>query len=788
MVMDDGVQDMKQARIGWCVSSLDARVASVRYRALLPMVALEAIGCRSVVFTAGASPRLRELDALVFVKNFSLECANLAQQARALGKPVILDLCDNIFIEDYGKGRSIKPGDFFLSMAARADAIVVTTEALADVVRGKVGGVPVLVVPDGMDDEASQRHGEHALALARRRAENPPLRDRLELYLQRQDAFQPRVLALAARSLWRRLRGNRGQDETPSPSGNKKKPAGRTGNSKRIVESRAPEGRFTAERPARLLWFGSHGAPHAQFGMLDLLAIREDIEAIAEEFPAELIIVSNNREKYEKHICDFEITTRYEEWSPEVVARWLAKSHVVLIPNSLDEFSICKSANRAIHALAAGVPVVATPTPAMRAFAGCVALDGFREGIRGYLRDAEIAKAHVAKARNLIVQEFGPQKIAGGWIGALNKAEAHRHQQSDAKSLDLVIALNLIQDLDLALPLIRKARERGLALEVWCSIALLRKSPRVARELATCDLQPIPIVTESIASSGFPRNTKALLTITETSLGPHKFTNRLTRLAKAAGVRTATMQHGLENVALTYSDEVHPVSGIEILADRIYLWGGLDTLHPDVSPATRARCISMGCTKPAVVPAADGAGCLLPDGKRVVGVFENLHWHRYSDEYRTFFLDGIASLADAFPETCFLVKPHHAGMWLTSRFTGERPGQSNIVIADPADPRWEPYTAGELLGHMDAVITTPSTVALDAARRSLPVAVVAHDLSLDRYNPLPQIRDQADWHAFVAAAIAGENGQDFQARASAFVDSAIKSGDAAALILDDLKK
>lgn len=747
------------------------------------MAALDAAGRKSMVFTADASPRLSELDAIVFVKNFSLECARLAQEAQALGKPVILDLCDNIFIEEYGKGRSVRPSDFFLSMATRADAIVVTTEALAAVVREKVNDIPVLVVPDGMDDEAVSGYGERVMALARKRAARPPFRDRLDRYLKRPDAFHPATIAAASRSLlqWSRYRP---AVEAPHP---KKESAGLTGSSKRVVKSRAPEGFFTASRPARLLWFGSHGAPHAQFGMLDLLAIRRDIERIAKEFPAELIIVSNNRRKYEQYIRDFDITTRYEEWSQEVVTRWLAKSHVVIIPNSLDGFSICKSANRTIHAISAGVPVVATPTPAMLEFSGCVALGEFYEGIRRYLEDPDLARCDVAKAQKYIARKFGPASIASRWIDALARADTHRRQRPHVKRLDLVVALNLIQDLDLALPVIAKAQERGLAVEVWNSIELLRKSPRVARELMAHKLPVLAVMEESLVVNGFPRNVKALLTIAETSLGPHKYTRALTRLARAAGVRTATMQHGLENVALTYSDEIHPVAGIDILADRIYLWGEQDTLHPEVDPSTRARCIAVGCTKPAFIPAG-AVGDLLPKGMPVVGVFENLHWHRYSDAYRKFFLDGIEALAEAFPDICFLVKPHHAGMWLTSRFTGARPSQPNIIIANPADPNWEPYTASELLGHMNAVVTTPSTVVLDAARRGLPVAVVAHDMSVDRYHPLVEIRDSGDWQAFIAAVVSGDMARECEARAKAFVNSVIKPGDAATAILDDLMK
>jgi small ligand-binding sensory domain FIST len=57
------------------------------------------------------------------------------------------------------------------------------------------------------------------------------------------------------------------------------------------------------------------------------------------------------------------------------------------------------------------------------------------------------------------------------------------------------------------------------------------------------------------------------------------------------------------------------------------------------------------------------------------------------------------------------------------------------------------------MGHLQAIITSPSTVAIDAARQQLPVAVVAHQLHLANYDPLTLIRSGADWQAFVESAL-----------------------------------
>jgi hypothetical protein len=108
--------------------------------------------------------------------------------------------------------------------------------------------------------------------------------------------------------------------------------------------------------------------------------------------------------------------------------------------------------------------------------------------------------------------------------------------------------------------------------------------------------------------------------------------------------------------------------------------------------------------------------------------------------------------AAARPELVFLLKPHHAGKYLA------RPGRleghgSNVIIASPDDPKWEPYTAEAVIPHCRCIITTPSTVALDASELGVPVGMAAYGLQLDVYRPLPQILNAADWLAFIDSSL-----------------------------------
>jgi hypothetical protein len=108
------------------------------------------------------------------------------------------------------------------------------------------------------------------------------------------------------------------------------------------------------------------------------------------------------------------------------------------------------------------------------------------------------------------------------------------------------------------------------------------------------------------------------------------------------------------------------------------------------------------------------------------------------------------------------------------------------VIADPQTPPWENHTASALLGNMAAVITTPSTVALDAARYGLPVAVFGGGLDLSNYQPLPLLQALTDWQTFVKAALDDEQRGGLKSAASSFVGRVLVEGDGAQRIAADL--
>ena len=435
-------------KIGWKVAKLSLNVASVRYRALLPVLALQEAGKNCHVFADYDACNLDGLSLLVIVKGLIPNDLELARKAHERGIPLVLDLCDCIFVENYGGAHySVQPPKTFLAMAEFASAIVVPTEPLADVVRDQTNNrIPVLVIPDGIDSSELQSRAQQVVQQAISDARNrelvpttkPLLRTRAAepqhagwnkfrkklsrkykklLTAVRNEGLGAIVKKQQAKCL-KLLRKQFTLRITPVTCQSYTQSSIQTPTQIVTPPTQSPMN----DDAQRIMWFGNHGAPYARFGMLDLLEIRPALEQMASERDAILVVISDNRDKYQQHIKPLKIKSEYIAWNPTVVEQEFARASVVVIPNPLETFSICKSANRAVLALKHGVPVVATETPALRPLAGCIVLNDFENGLRAYLTDRRKAEADVELGQQLIEVLYGQKQTLLEWSQVIEHA------------------------------------------------------------------------------------------------------------------------------------------------------------------------------------------------------------------------------------------------------------------------------------------------------------------------------------------------------------------------------
>ncbi|HEX4097585.1 MAG TPA: hypothetical protein VHX64_12705, partial [Caulobacteraceae bacterium] len=390
-------------------------------------------------------------------------------------------------------------------------------------------------------------------------------------------------------------------------------------------------------------------------------------------------------------------------------------------------------------------------------------------GLQLYARlPAERLRA-IALAQSELAERNRPDAFAGEWLAGAAPLTAGKAQPAAPPSLLTLIDIH--QDLDVLLPVLEALQARGeVRLRLALSEYLLADSPRIAAALAARGLDFATHPREAIRAGSEPAlaGIDGVLSGADTNTRAHKAGHTLAGRAKAQGLATFTLQHGLENIGLTYKDHLHGEE-IRFASDRIFIWGAPEGLAPWVPEETRAKVVPAGSPKAVPLPAA-APGLHQGHWPEVVGVFENLHWHRFSELYLERCLEDLEQAAIARPSTLFLVKPHHAGRWL-SRNRARLAERPNLVIIDPTDSAWEPHTAPALIASVDRVLTTPSTVALDAARTGRPVAVLGYDLELPLYDPLPVVRRPGDLDAFLESPI-----EDALVRNEAFLRRAVLPG------------
>ena len=276
------------------------------------------------------------------------EAVNLQGQ----GIRIIFDLCDNHFYNPRDLKYWKKAGERLRRIMALADELVVSTEALAEVIKRELPmEKPITVIGDAVETEIKSSHMVWKQWLAFRQFA----------------------------SLLRKLRAGQGQGRIP------------------------------------LVWFGNHGSPYAEGGMLDLQRIRSLLEGINRHYPISLTVISNSRRKYQRFIKPWRMPTYYLTWYPETFFPALRAHTIAVIPISDNPFTRCKSNNRLALALREGLAVVADSIPSYRAFAGACYLADWETGLQSYLSDPHLRRSHVDLGRSIVNDEWTENRIADKW-------------------------------------------------------------------------------------------------------------------------------------------------------------------------------------------------------------------------------------------------------------------------------------------------------------------------------------------------------------------------------------
>ncbi|HEX4095974.1 MAG TPA: hypothetical protein VHX64_04555 [Caulobacteraceae bacterium] len=336
-----------------------------------------------------------------------------------------------------------------------------------------------------------------------------------------------------------------------------------------------------------------------------------------------------------------------------------------------------------------------------------------------------------------------------------------------------VLALvDLVQDIDVLLPALLVIRNSpDLGLKILVSAWLERESPRTAAILRAHRLPFAFVRRREIIEGRQPslRGVAAVLAASESSHPAHAGGHALARRASGLGIRTYALQHGFEQIGLFGPEAAQA----EFASQTVFCWFPEAAAPADLPAETRQKLAPVGR------PAPPGGWSRDPVATFDLGVFENLHWDRYGDQEREGFLRGLTAVAQVLPHLRILLRPHPAGGW-ADQIGHELAPFENIVRPSAQETRANLDGGAQILRGLSRVITTPSTVALDAALAAAPVALAAPGGA--SYQPVPVLADPQAWVAFAS----GESYDE--AVLDQFRSRVLVEGDGAPRIVERLRR
>jgi hypothetical protein len=227
-----------------------------------------------------------------------------------------------------------------------------------------------------------------------------------------------------------------------------------------------------------VVWFGNAGSVYGNFGLPTLKSVTPALRVVAKEIPLRLLVISNDRAKFDAVTNGLPFKCEYLEWSRDAALKRISAADVCVVPNSRDRFSIAKSANRITLALKAGVPVVATATPTTEQLRPWVILDDWEGGLRTYLSDSARVRRDVAGAQKFIDANFSLEVLGSRWVELLDQIVTRKADVKATRAASRVIVfVYSAADMGVAESIAGKWSIESVGVECIVSLNFARSKP-----------------------------------------------------------------------------------------------------------------------------------------------------------------------------------------------------------------------------------------------------------------------------------------------------------------------
>lgn len=367
-------------RLIWVVRAGKLAMASYRLRCLSPSIYLSDLGWISLILDDEASVesfKPQAGDVLILIKDLSPANIDLARRFKAQSLPVVYDLCDPIFFQEYRGGRDVAGGRYLEQILSLADSVTTSSPGIAEGLKeicGYAQPVPIL-----RDAALRPVHVERLMA---------HLKEKHIDLGQRIDPTYPNVkkFTIIYNLLIRRLMPR---------------------NFLRLHPGRK-----------RIVWFGKSGGEYdshkdISIGFRALYKWKEELIALNREVPIELAIMSNSSLKnFRHHFGDWPFPVVYADWSMLGFQKLMQSADLALVPVGSDRIAQCSSGNRITQSLAFRVPVICDPLRGLEELYPYLGMEGVLKNGKAYLTNNEYRRQHLDGAKEILMRRYSPQSIA----------------------------------------------------------------------------------------------------------------------------------------------------------------------------------------------------------------------------------------------------------------------------------------------------------------------------------------------------------------------------------------
>lgn len=296
---------------------------------------------------------IQRYDCVVVSRRYDDDTVRLLRQFKHRGGRVVLDLCDNHFLPSSQQAKHLHRVDNLRALAELADVVVTASAALAQIVTRECPAARRVVAIGDMPDD----------------------------------------LRIVTTPLWQRaLLGWQ------------------------LARERAHLARVAAPGVCRLVWFGYANKRQKDAGMEELTHLLPTLAALGRKYPLHLSVISNNAARYQQLIAPALLSSRYIEWHASTFDPLLSMHHVALIPASAHESTACRSDNRVLTALRAGLAVVADPVPSYAPYGDVIQLGAMENGVWLYVSDPARRSADAARGQAMVAQAGHAEQVLAQWL------------------------------------------------------------------------------------------------------------------------------------------------------------------------------------------------------------------------------------------------------------------------------------------------------------------------------------------------------------------------------------